>query len=34
VPAVRRAIASGLPACINVMLESHAAPTFAPGVTM
>jgi acetolactate synthase-1/2/3 large subunit len=34
VPAVRRAIASGLPACINVMLESHAAPTFAPGVTI
>jgi acetolactate synthase-1/2/3 large subunit len=28
VPAVRRAIASGLPACINVMLEGQAAPTF------
>jgi acetolactate synthase I/II/III large subunit len=28
VPAVRRAIASGLPACINVMLEGHAAPMF------
>jgi acetolactate synthase-1/2/3 large subunit len=27
-PAVRRAIASGLPACVNVMLEGHAAPTF------
>jgi acetolactate synthase-1/2/3 large subunit len=27
-PAVRRAIASGLPACINVMLEGQAAPTF------
>ncbi len=34
VPAVRRAIASGLPACINVMLEGQAAPTFAPGVSM
>jgi acetolactate synthase-1/2/3 large subunit len=34
VPAVRRAIASGLPACINVMLEGQAAPTFAPGATM
>jgi acetolactate synthase-1/2/3 large subunit len=33
-PAVRRAIASGLPACINVMLEGQAAPTFAPGVSM
>jgi acetolactate synthase-1/2/3 large subunit len=28
VPAVRRAIASGLPACINVMLEGQAAPSF------
>jgi acetolactate synthase-1/2/3 large subunit len=28
VPAVRRAIASGLPACINVMLEGQAAPAF------
>jgi len=28
VPAVRRAIASGLPACINVALEGQAAPTF------
>ena len=28
VPAVRRAIASGLPACINVMLEGQPAPTF------
>ncbi len=27
-PAVRRAIASGLPACINVMLDGQAAPTF------
>jgi acetolactate synthase-1/2/3 large subunit len=34
VPAVRRAIASGLPACINVMLEGQAAPTFAPGISM
>ena len=33
-PAVRRAIASGLPACINVMLEGQAAPSFAPGVSM
>src|SRR5262249_4137747 len=33
-PAVRRAVASGLPACINVILEGHAAPTFAPGVSM
>jgi acetolactate synthase-1/2/3 large subunit len=33
VPAVRRAIASGLPACINVMLDGQAAPTFA-GVSM
>ncbi len=33
-PAVRRAIACGLPACINVMLEGHAAPTFAAGVSM
>jgi acetolactate synthase-1/2/3 large subunit len=33
-PAVRRAIASGLPACVNVMLEGQAAPTFAPGVSM
>jgi acetolactate synthase-1/2/3 large subunit len=33
-PAVRRAIASGLPACINVMLEGQAAPTFATGVSM
>jgi acetolactate synthase-1/2/3 large subunit len=34
VPAVRRAIASGLPACINVMLEGQAAPTFVPGASM
>jgi thiamine pyrophosphate-dependent acetolactate synthase large subunit-like protein len=34
VPAVRRAIASGLPACINVILEGQAAPTFAAGVSM
>jgi acetolactate synthase-1/2/3 large subunit len=34
VPAVRRAIASGLPACINVMLEGQAAPTFAPAASM
>jgi acetolactate synthase-1/2/3 large subunit len=27
-PAVRRAIASALRACINVMLEGQAAPTF------
>jgi acetolactate synthase-1/2/3 large subunit len=26
-PAIERALASGLPACVNVMLESHAAPT-------
>ena len=34
VPAVRRAISSGLPACINVMIEGQAAPTFAAGVSM
>ena len=34
VPAVRRAIASGLPACINVMLDGQAAPTFAKGISM
>ena len=28
VPAVRRAIASGLPACINVMLDGQPAPSF------
>ncbi len=28
-PAVRRALASGLPACINVMIEGLAAPQFA-----
>ena len=28
VPAVRRAVASGLPACINVMLEGQPAPSF------
>ncbi len=28
VPAVRRAIASGLPAVVNVALEGHAAPSF------
>jgi acetolactate synthase I/II/III large subunit len=27
VPAIERAIACGKPACINVMIESHAAPT-------
>ena len=26
-PAIERALASGLPACVNVMIESHAAPT-------
>ncbi|MCX7384857.1 MAG: thiamine pyrophosphate-binding protein [Alphaproteobacteria bacterium] len=26
-PAIARAIASGKPACVNVMIESHAAPT-------
>ncbi len=26
-PAIARAVASGLPACVNVMIESHAAPT-------
>ncbi len=34
VPAVRRAIASGLQACINVMLEGQAAPTFTPAASM
>jgi acetolactate synthase-1/2/3 large subunit len=33
-PAVRRALASGLPASINVMLEGQAAPTFAPAASM
>ena len=33
-PAVRRAIASGLPACINVMLEGQAAPTFTQTASM
>ena len=26
-PAIARALASGKPACVNVMIESHAAPT-------
>ena len=26
-PAIERALASGRPACVNVMIESHAAPT-------
>lgn len=29
-PALERALASGLPACINVMIEGVAAPTFCP----
>jgi acetolactate synthase-1/2/3 large subunit len=28
VPALRRAAASGLPACVNVLIEGAAAPTF------
>ena len=28
-PAVRRALESGLPACVNVMIEGLAAPQFA-----
>jgi acetolactate synthase-1/2/3 large subunit len=27
-PAIRRGIDSGLPACVNVMIEGLAAPTF------
>jgi acetolactate synthase-1/2/3 large subunit len=27
-PAIERALASGLPACINVAIDSVAAPTF------
>ena len=30
IPALERAIASGLPACVNIVIESIGAPTFRP----
>jgi acetolactate synthase-1/2/3 large subunit len=32
-PALARAVASGRPACVNVIIEGAAAPAFARGVT-